>query len=104
MRSDDERRLKLVIDEALASALTNLEARLVGALRANADRRPRRDDDLLTERDVAALLRVSTRSVRRLERAREIPASVRVGGSKRFVAQDIRDWLGRERERARWSA
>lgn len=101
----DEPRLRRVLDEVITSALGVLEARLVEQLKANTlARAGRADDDLLTEREVATMLRISSRSVRRLERAREIPSSVRIGGCKRFVAQDIRDWLGRERERARWSA
>lgn len=49
---------------------------------------------LLTPREVAELLRVSPRTVYRLARAREL-ASVAVGQSVRFRAQDVAAYVDR---------
>jgi excisionase family DNA binding protein len=48
--------------------------------------------ELLTIKEVAALLRVSVTLVRRLQQRRQIPF-IKVGGSIRFQKQDILEYL-----------
>jgi excisionase family DNA binding protein len=52
--------------------------------------------ELLTIRDVAALLKVSVTSVRRLQHGRHIPF-IKVGGSVRFTKADIIAYLQKGR-------
>jgi excisionase family DNA binding protein len=51
---------------------------------------------LLTIKDVALLLRISSTSVRRLQLARRLPF-FKVGGSIRFLESDIAEYLGKGR-------
>lgn len=57
--------------------------------------RPAEHQDLamVTERELASMLRCDPRTVRRLERSREIPQAIRIGGSKRWLLQGIREWM-----------
>ena len=48
---------------------------------------------LLTVRDVARLLSVSTRQVWRLREHGQLPRPVRLGGSVRWRAEELCDWL-----------
>ena len=54
-------------------------------------------EPLLTPRDVAKLLRVSERTVRRLVDERSLPC-VRFGRSVRFLPSDVFRWLRVRRE------
>tara|TARA_B100001989_G_scaffold30917_1_gene18402 strand:- start:10 stop:207 length:198 start_codon:yes stop_codon:yes gene_type:complete len=53
-------------------------------------------DDILTVREVAALLKVSDKTVRRLEARGELP-SFRVGAQLRFRRVDIYAWVEAQR-------
>lgn len=55
-----------------------------------------RAPDLLTVSEVAALLKISIPSVRRLQQRRQIPF-VKVGGSVRFNTADIAAYLDKRR-------
>ena len=48
---------------------------------------------LLTVNDVAKLLKLSTRSVWRLVKAKTIVKPIRIGGSIRWRASDVATWL-----------
>jgi excisionase family DNA binding protein len=52
--------------------------------------------ELLTIREVAAILKISIPSVRRLQQRRQIPF-VKVGGCVRFTRTDIAVYLDRRR-------
>ncbi len=52
--------------------------------------------DVLTVAEVAALLKISIPSVRRLQQRRQIPF-VKVGGCVRFMSADIAAYLGKRR-------
>ncbi|OGG51356.1 hypothetical protein A2704_03790 [Candidatus Kaiserbacteria bacterium RIFCSPHIGHO2_01_FULL_54_36b] len=52
--------------------------------------------ELLTVVEVAALLRISIPSVRRLQQGRHLPF-IKVGGSVRFDKSDIVEYLKKER-------
>ena len=73
------------IRESLEERLEQLEHRL---LEAKPTMRP-----MLTERDLAKLLRCDVRTVRRLERSGDLPGAVRFGGSKRWLPRAIEAWL-----------
>ncbi len=49
--------------------------------------------ELLTVKDVAALLRISTRQVWKLLASGRIPSPVRLSRSVRFRATDIERWI-----------
>lgn len=55
--------------------------------------------ELLTIPEVAEVLRISPTGVRRLQAARLIPF-VKVGGSIRFVREDIQAYVARQRVEA----
>ena len=48
---------------------------------------------LLTVEQVAKLLQVSPRSVWRLRSAGEIPEPVKIGGTVRWIADELRHWI-----------
>lgn len=48
---------------------------------------------LLTTKDLARLLQVSTRTLRRWQRGGHVPPPLRIGGSLRWRAADIETWL-----------
>ena len=48
---------------------------------------------MMTERDMARLLKCDVRSIRRWERSGEVPQALRVGGAKRWRAETIERWL-----------
>jgi excisionase family DNA binding protein len=50
-------------------------------------------DRLLTVRQVAGLLGVSTRLIFKLRAAGKLPRDLRVGHAVRFAEQDIRAWI-----------
>lgn len=52
---------------------------------------------LLTVADVARLLRVHEKTIRRLVRSHQLPC-VRVGASVRFLPTDLTRWLSARRE------
>ncbi len=56
---------------------------------------------MVTERELASMLRCDPRTVRRLERSREIPQAIRIGGSKRWLLQGIREWMDSKTAEAR---
>jgi excisionase family DNA binding protein len=55
--------------------------------------------ELLTIPEVAKILRISPTGVRRLQAARHIPF-VKVGGSIRFLREDIQSYVARQRVEA----
>lgn len=48
---------------------------------------------LLTVRDLAAVLRISVRSVHRLHRSGELPAAIRIGTALRWRRAEIAEWV-----------
>ncbi|MEX0702456.1 MAG: helix-turn-helix domain-containing protein [Planctomycetales bacterium] len=48
---------------------------------------------LLTAREVAQLLRLSDRTVRRLDSAGRLPRGLRIGGSKRWRRDELLAWI-----------
>lgn len=56
-------------------------------------------EGLLTLADVAAMLKVSIPTVRRLQQQRKIPF-VKVGGSIRFEREDVASYVSKRRVRA----
>ncbi len=50
---------------------------------------------LLVIREVAAMLRVSERTIRRLEQRGKFPAAIRIGSSMRWREADIKNWIER---------
>ena len=91
----DEARIRDLIGELLAERLGAVERRLDGLTDLCADRvAPNQTvPALLTERELAGLLSVHPRTIRRLECNRDIPSSVYVGGSKRWRLQEIEEWM-----------
>lgn len=55
-------------------------------------------EELLTVDDVAKILRVSTRTVRRRWNKGEFPAPMRIGRLVRWHPDQIRDYLAKQRE------
>lgn len=51
------------------------------------------EEGLLTARQVASILNVSTRTLWRLKSAGKLPGAVRVGGSVRWRKNDLREWI-----------
>lgn len=51
------------------------------------------NDALLTMKEVAARLRVSTRTVQRLAKAERLPSPLRIGGSPRWCESAIEQWI-----------
>jgi excisionase family DNA binding protein len=82
-----ERQGRLDLDDAMASASPNGH----GDSRARLAR-PLTRDDILTAREVGALLHLPGSSVYHLARRGAIPGH-RVGRAWRFVRQEIEDWL-----------
>lgn len=54
-------------------------------------------DEILTIREVAALLKINEKTAYKLAAQREIPG-FKVGGSWRFDRQEIADWIKRKVE------
>lgn len=54
--------------------------------------------ELLTIRQVAELLQVSTATVERLTRSGEGPPSIKFGRSRRWLRRDVEQWLQDHRE------
>jgi excisionase family DNA binding protein len=55
---------------------------------------PKGDSTLTTIRELAGLLKVSERQVRRLDSAGKLPASIRVGSAKRWRSDELDAWIG----------
>lgn len=49
---------------------------------------------LLTVGDMAAILKVSVRTVWRLRSAHKLPESIEFGGSVRWKGEEVRKWIG----------
>lgn len=79
--------------------LANLVARLEDALEKKLEEIEQRLRTrttlrkMFTERDLAELLQCDVRTVRRLEKAGDLPAAIRFGGSKRWRVRTIEEWL-----------
>ena len=59
---------------------------------------------LATARDLAAMLRLSLRTIRLMDRAGKLPEPLRVGGSVRWRLDEIRAWVaGGCPDRATWA-
>jgi predicted DNA-binding transcriptional regulator AlpA len=93
------------IEERVAAILENAAAqiRALGGSSGNglADlaRRGADGDVLLDPNDLAALLKIDARSVRRLRNAGEIPEPVMIGGAPRWLREGILRWLAERAER-----
>lgn len=61
---------------------------------------PENDSALLTPAEVAAMFRVSPKTVTRWARAGKLTALRTLGGHRRFRAAEVRDLLGRFEELA----
>ncbi|WP_338879014.1 helix-turn-helix domain-containing protein [Achromobacter veterisilvae] len=55
------------------------------------------DDEFLTIKQVAELLKVTERTIYRLAAAKQIPA-FKVGGTWRFSRAEIKQWIQRQQE------
>ena len=88
---NSERGTMQVMEEVLARGFGRIEARLTDFLDARTEER----SALLTADQLAALLQVDRRTVRRLELGGEIPSGFQIGGSKRWRSTDVRRWLER---------
>ncbi len=55
--------------------------------------------ELLTIKDVAELLKVSTTTIRRLQQGRHLPF-IKVGGAVRFAKSDLAEYLEKARVEA----
>ena len=73
---------------ALLSALLDE----VRALRISLEA-PREPSPLLTREQLASLLQLDERSVRRLELARDLPAALQFGAAKRWRRVDVDKWI-----------
>lgn len=88
--------LRKIVEAVLDTRLAAIEDRLRFGTPVSGHVRP-----MITERELAQLLRCDPRTVRRLEVSGELPPALRIGGSKRWQRQVIEDWLDRiQRERA----
>lgn len=88
--------LRRIVEAVLDSRLAAIEDRLRVGTPVSGHVRP-----MMTERELAHLLRCDPRTVRRLEVSGELPPALRIGGSKRWQRQVIEDWLDQiQRERA----
>jgi predicted DNA-binding transcriptional regulator AlpA len=87
------------IEERVAAILENAAAqiRALGGTSGNglADlaRRGADGDVLLAPADLARLLKIDARSVRRLRNAGEVPEPVMIGSAPRWLRQEILRWL-----------
>ena len=89
----DEARLREVVGELLDEKLAALAEQLVRGLSGSVADDPPHPEPMMTERMLAELLRCDPRTVRRLERSGELPAALRIGGSKRWRPEDVRSYL-----------
>lgn len=60
-----------------------------------------RDEQMLTRKDVASLLQVSVRTVRRMEESGEFPPPVYVGRGERWTLGEVRAWQLEQRLRVK---
>lgn len=56
-------------------------------------------EQMITERELAAMLHCDPRTVRRLEQAGILPAAIRFGGSKRWRLHEVSEWISALREK-----
>ncbi|GEM_PF-3428500 len=90
----DEAKLQELLGALLDERLEGLEARIqVLATRGIEGRKNVRVPVLLREKELASLLGVHPRTIRRLECNQEVPQSVHVGGSKRWRLKEIEEWV-----------
>src|SRR5262245_60617610 len=85
------------------SIISNAHAREAGEARRPLPRTTVRKPDvqsLLTRRDLAGLLRISTRSLDRRRAAGEIPASLSGPGQPRWDPAEVAAWIAAGRPRA----
>ena len=60
---------------------------------------------LVTTRELAEILKLSDRQIRRLDSAGKLPAAVHVGGAKRWRSDEIDAWIRAScPDRVAWSA
>ena len=85
--SFDLQKLRSFLSRELDRRLGDLEDRIVDRLSETSA------SPMLTERDVAAIMRCDPRTVRRLEQGGEIPPAIRFGGSKRWRRVDVVRWM-----------
>ena len=52
-----------------------------------------RRPECLDAKELGGLLSISKRQIRRLSSCAQIPRPIRIGGSVRWVAEEIRDWI-----------
>ena len=88
----DETLLVEVVESVVQRKLEPVQARL-DALLARLDGEAVEAEALLTAHDLAELLKCDRRTVRRLELSGEVPPGLRIGGSKRWRAGEVRRWL-----------
>lgn len=86
-RANAVEQVRQIVKEVLDSRLTALEDRL------RAGERPVRANVMITERELAQMLRCDPRTIRRLEVSGDLPRALRVGGSKRWRLDVIEAWL-----------
>lgn len=55
-------------------------------------------DHYMTDKELAERLSLSRNSVRQLAKRGKLPAGVKIGRSRRWGAQEVNDWLARERD------
>lgn len=86
-----------LLDDRLEQVVAQVESRVLG----RTGRRDHQELAMITERELAELLRCDPRTIRRLESAGSIPPALRIGGSKRWLATDVRTWVAGMLEEAR---
>lgn len=103
MRDEGDRLLPSVPDgdagarhsDVIASLMAQLEDTLEKKLEEIEQRLRTRPTlrKMFTERDLSELLQCDVRTVRRLEKAGDLPPAIRFGGSKRWRVRTIEEWL-----------
>lgn len=78
-----------LLDDRLEQVVAQVESRVLG----RTGQRDHQELAMITERELAELLRCDPRTIRRLESTGAIPPSLRIGGSKRWLATDVRTWV-----------
>ncbi len=95
--------LRRIIDEVMTAHAKEMEAVIARAVEAASAIRHSavQPTELLSEKNLASRLGISTRTVRRLERGESgFPAAIRVGGVRRWRPEEIEHWLELRRSRA----
>ncbi|MBI3818849.1 MAG: helix-turn-helix domain-containing protein [Planctomycetes bacterium] len=90
----DPATLQELVSSAVERHLHAMEERLVSRLRRREETNsPNPLSELLSEREIAGLLHCHPRTVRRLELAKTLPRSIRIGSAKRWRSEEIKQWL-----------